>query len=675
MRITWPEFQTWISTLFSRLPAGNHAAPSSKSRQAELEKYEGFFRASFIYLFESDHQLLRFASNLFNDLLLEDARFWQEPVHFILQLKGKLKQEIENAALSSLPDFKETDESAESLYMAAWKVLFPEGREILLNKKKAEQDLLRKRKVTLHKPNPAPLENPAREILFTSNVLLRPPLDNHSELPKNIQKVVDRHRNAAQQFWYDHPIPLDAPAENNEILYGLNGLEQMMAFEKQRGAVGSGQRLTCVLSCSVTHSYLHQVAKSYVQYLMARHGAFENLDLYLFTETDCRKIISKILKPAAERYLQITDEEFPVFGVDGEYGRHYTFLKAIAALWQVLIDPQIKATFKIDLDQVFPQEILVRETGHSALELFKTPLWGAYGRDFKQRDVQLGMIAGALVNASDIEKSLFTPDVPFPHGPEHHEEFVFFSRLPQALSTSVEMMTRYDHPPLDGRKQCLQRIHVTGGTNGILVKSLFAHHPFTPTFMGRAEDQAFILSVFNGKEPLLRYVHQPGLIMRHDKHLFVQKAIKAAENGKIIGDYVRMLYFSAYARMVDPDLSAVKEELAPFTGSFISAIPATIVTLRFILKGLEKAHKESADQIMEFIQTGAKRLKNAMGFTEGNPSPLQKQFEKEKRSWKRYYQTLQALADALERDDEFALKIKNTAQNMVRNAQLHAVKT
>ncbi len=88
--------------------------------------------------------------------------------------------------------------------------------------------------------------------------------------------------------------------------------------------------------------------------------------------------------------------------MDGAYGRHYTFLKAVTALWQVLVDPDVRGTFKIDLDQVFPQAELVAETGASAFEHLETPLWGALGVDPDGRELELGMIAGALVNERDI---------------------------------------------------------------------------------------------------------------------------------------------------------------------------------------------------------------------------------------------------------------------------------
>ena len=92
---------------------------------------------------------------------------------------------------------------------------------------------------------------------------------------------------------------------------------------------------------------------------------------------------------------------------------------------------------------IFPQQTLVEQTGASAFEHFTTALWGANGTNFRGRPVELGMIAGALVNESDIENSLFTPDVRFPELPQLPDQRLFFSVLPQAVSTRAEMMTRY----------------------------------------------------------------------------------------------------------------------------------------------------------------------------------------------------------------------------------------
>jgi len=361
-----------------------------------------------------------------------------------------------------------------------------------------------------------------------------------------------------------------------------------------------------------------------------------------------------------------------MFGVDGEYGRHYSFLKAMAAFWSVFIRPEIEATFKIDLDQVFPQRELVAQTGLSAFEHFTTPLWGAQGVGADGEALDLGMIAGALVNEKDIGISLFTPDVRFPDRPLSPDEHIFFSALPQALSTEAEMMACYGGEGLDGRTNCLQRVHVTGGTNGIRIDSLRRHRPFTPSFIGRAEDQAYLLSALPGAGPRLAYLHKAGLIMRHDKEAFAQTAIQSAKVGTLIGDYLRILYFSAYARALAGDVAEVKRILDPFTGCFISRVPTTVAYLRFALKAASLHESGNQQQALEFVTLGARRIPGALEFVQGEASPLRHCYEQERAGWHLYYDTLSAVEQALTRGDSLALKLRERAAALVARSLVRA---
>ncbi|MFW5644039.1 MAG: hypothetical protein ACOCYQ_08405, partial [Alkalispirochaeta sp.] len=256
------------------------------------------------------------------------------------------------------------------------------------------------------------------------------------------------------------------------------------------------------------------------------------------------------------------------------------------------------------------------------------------------------------VNEKDIAKGLFTPDVPVPREIPPGEGAVFYSKLAMAVSTEAEMMTRYGDLPgsvdadrrgpdthgIDGETSCLQRYHVTGGTNGVLVDHLRRHRPFTPTFVGRAEDQAFILSVLYededarggaaavgatgeasgsgatgeasrpeatgsatrpeaterasgseatgpaGRNPgYLRYLHKPGLIMRHDKEAFAGESIRAATHGRFIGDLARTWIFTRYSEALPWPLEQTKGQIDPFTGSFVTPIPYTIILLRLVI--------------------------------------------------------------------------------------------
>jgi len=558
-------------------------------------------------------------------------------------------------------------------------VFFPEGDEIIAFRKKKQEELRRKRTVRITALNPSPVQDPFSELLLTANVLLTvpsaaQPLQEHA-LSKPLRKTLAAVVREDQRYWFDHPVQIGVPAANNEIIYGLRGLEQALAFEKQRGTGRKEQTITCVLSVSVTHDGLHAIAQRYVQEALQEIGPFTSLRVHVFTERETNRLIDEVLAPAADAYLNEPDARDllrEVIGVDGEYGRHYSFLKAIAAFWQVLINPSIRATFKIDLDQVFPQTELVAETGASALEHFRTPLWGAREIDSRGRPVELGMIAGALVNEKDIGTGLFTPHVPFPSNPTGAEELIFYSTLPQALSTEAEMMTRYDSSTLDGLHACIQRIHVTGGTCGILVDSLRRHRPFTPSFIGRAEDQAYILSVlFKDRELLLRYVHQPGLIMRHDKEAFAGEAIKTAYSGKLVGDYARILWFSAYARALPWPLQETKDLVDPFTGCFISKIPVTITYLRMALKAAA-LFTGNGDQVKasELLYIGTKRLSSIMHYLTARPDPLEKRLQREKKAWDLYYDSMNALEEALARRDPYAVDLQNKAEKLAKDTLL-----
>ncbi|HSK10072.1 MAG TPA: hypothetical protein VK911_10880 [Vicinamibacterales bacterium] len=549
-----------------------------------------------------------------------------------------------------------------------WKVFFPEGGGIRGREDRAMTALRDRRRVAKTTLNRRPIRRPALEMLFTANVLLTVPLDeaHRARVPARLRPAVDAASAERQAFWYDHPIPVGVPAEANEVLYGLRGLDEAVQFEKRRGTVGPDEVATVLLSVSVTHDGLHAIASDYLAGEISRVAPFAHVRLLFFTEAEAGRLARDVLEPAA-RLLLGRDEPGAleaVFGVDGEYGRHYTFLKAIAPLYALLVDPRVRATFKIDLDQVFPQAHLVRETGRSAFENFTTPLWGALGRDADDQPVELGMIAGALVNDRDIERSLFTPDVDFPGRQPAGDELIFWSSVPQALSTRAEMMFRGAESHAENC--CLQRVHVTGGTNGILIDSLRRHRPFTPAFIGRAEDQAYFLSVLHAGEPALRYLHAPGLIMRHDKYSFAAGAVRAAGTGKLVGDYARQLLFSGYARALPWPVERIKAQVDPFTGCFISPMPATVVGLRLALRAARLAAERNEDEAATLLAIGAERLLPllAPGWQDG----LEETYRRERASWHLYFDVLDALESALSRGDQAAAAIADRGRSIFAEA-------
>jgi hypothetical protein len=620
---------------------------------------------------------------------MRESSRWKDLAKFYLSAKRLIHKEIETVC-AGYPDFsdslkalcewlsdpdskKRTEQTTEKI----WSVFFPEGTGIYEARQERIKQLRAKRTVRITALNTSPITDPGRQLLLTSNVLLTVP-DESSPLEGFVLSSDLKHKifqaaRESQSYWYDHPIRIGVKPDQNEVFYGLRGLSEAVAFERIRGNMPA-DKITCVLSVTVTHRGLQKLAKEYLEEEISRFPDLNNINLYAFTEADTELIVKDILVPAAANYLGVNNAEglLGVFGVDGEYGRHYSFLKAVSAYWNVLIDPEIKATFKIDLDQVFPQKELVDQSDASAFEHFKTALWGAHGIDSEGRPVEMGMIAGALVNESDIDKSLFTPDVVFPERTLSPEERVFFSLLPQAVSTEAEMMTRYMSDELDGKKTCIQRIHVTGGTSGILVGSLRRHRPFTPSFIGRAEDQAYILSVLPNPGEKLAYAHESGLIMRHDKASFAHDAIKASASGKLVGDYVRILFFSEYARVLIDDISTLKREVDPFTGCFISMIPTTVVLLRFCLRAASFFIADEDEQGVEFVTMGTSRIQNSLNFVSGKNSLLRQSYIKERFGWNLYYDVLEAVEDGLKNRDPFALELSRKAGDLVRRCLIGA---
>ncbi|MFP4484883.1 MAG: hypothetical protein ACLFO1_08535 [Spirochaetaceae bacterium] len=554
-----------------------------------------------------------------------------------------------------------------------WRVFFPEGAATATDPDGAAETIRRRRRITIESLNPVPITDVAAQVLFTSNVLLTVPESPEAARRLGLSAAATGAILAAleepQDYYYDHPIRMGVAPEHNEVLYGLRNLDAAVDYEKRLGTVAPEARVTVALSVSVTHTSLHAAAREYLSAVAARAGGFDHLTVYAFTEDACRRMVAETLAPQGEAVVR--EELTRIFGVDGEYGRHYSFLKALAAWWNVYIDPEIRATFKIDLDQVFPQERLFEETGRSAFQHLMTDRWGATGVDAHGRTVELGLIAGALVNERDISGGLFTPDVTLPEEVPPGETAVFLNTVPMAVSTRAEMMARYDDS-----STCLQRYHVTGGTNGILVDHLRRYRPFTPTFVGRAEDQAYIMSVLfapdtgggtgdgaggtgdggggtgdggggtgdgAGTAANLRYVHEPGLIMRHDKEAFAGEAIAAAALGRFVGDLVRTVIFSRYAALLPWGFDAIKGELDPFTGAFITRRCYTVVFLRLVLKLAElyQAGRLAGGEAGELLAIARRKLEPLLPTATIDPATvLEAQYESERRGWDRFYAAL-----------------------------------
>ncbi len=498
-----------------------------------------------------------------------------------------------------------------------WGYFCPTAQHANEHPEEMAKTILEKRFLSnLEKAN-IPLQNPEKQLLFTSNVLISPPIDPKSkELPEQFFDEANYFYDQPQNYWYDHPIPLDASIEENELLYGLSELDEALKFEINKGVIDKTSKIDLVLSISVTHTGMEGLAERYVAMLVNEHLDLQHLNIYLFDENRCQKLISAICPG--------NKEAGSAFGVNGSYGRHYSFLKAILAIWQKVVNPDVYFTFKIDLDQIFNQPTLVRKSGKTALQLLSNPYWGGYALDCNGCSVDLGMIAGGLVNEADSNAEEFVPDVKRPNTEkllsQISSKYLFCSQWPQAISTETEIgQIQHNY----------QRVHVTGGTTGISLGSLFKWHPFTPSFISRAEDQAFTLSAF-GYDSYLSHLHAAGLIMRHDKAAFAGRSIEHAADSKAIGDIERILLFSRYSDILSVKQSDIIQHIWPFSSSFISPNSELLAGLIFALDGSIKGGK--------YVQDGAVRLLKSVAFCRND---MEVRLAEEKQGWAAYYNNIQ----------------------------------
>ena len=283
----------------------------------------------------------------FHGFCLKESFGWEK----VQQLREAIKENKKKPPLSG------------ELQDKLWRVFHPEASGILNNEASQRVNLRERRKVNITNLNSKPIRNVPEEVLFTANTLITIPshhkgihaLPIDQELKKRLQMICREK----QKFWDGHPMKIGVEEGKNEILYGLGSLANTLRYEKKIGNVDHDAELSCVLVCfTVTHQGLQGIIKEYIKGEIKKVHNLSRLQIFLFTESDTNRLVREVLLPAACKYFKDSDKPAAllkeIIGVDGRYGRHYSFLKAIAAFWHVFIDRRKRATFKIDLDQAFP---------------------------------------------------------------------------------------------------------------------------------------------------------------------------------------------------------------------------------------------------------------------------------------------------------------------------------
>jgi hypothetical protein len=133
--------------------------------------------------------------------------------------------------------------------------------------------------------------------------------------------------------------------------------------------------------------------------------------------------------------------------------------------------------------------------------------------------------------------------------------------------------------------------------------------------------------------------------MRHDKEAFAGQSMEAARIGKLIGDDVRILVFSAYVAALARsglDGADVHHLLDPFTGCFASPTPQTLVSLRVALRTLRLFGSGRIDDAREYATLAAERVQEALE-TDGDPAIVELALSEERRAWDAYYDAVETI--------------------------------
>jgi hypothetical protein len=183
--------------------------------------------------------------------------------------------------------------------------------------------------------------------------------------------------------------------------------------------------------------------------------------------------------------------------------------------------------------------------------------------------------------------------------------------------------------------------------------------------VGRAEDQAFILSaLFSESGASLRYLHKPGLIMRHDKEAFAAESIKAATHGRFIGDLARTYIYTAYAAALPWGVERTKEEIDPFTGCFVSHVPLSVILLRLLLMcvAMHSDRSESDTSIDTVLDLADRKLSPLIAARGDETVPAR--YKRERGAWNEYY-------DALERAEaRGGADLANRVQSILSDSRI-----
>ncbi len=112
------------------------------------------------------------------------------------------------------------------------------------------------------------------------------------------------------------------------------------------------------------------------------------------------------------------------------------------------------------------------------------------------------------------------------------------------------------------------------------------------------------------------------------------------------------------------DRAAIGRLLDPFTGGFVSAIPQTVVLLRFALRTLRLFAAGELAHAHEYAIDGARRIDEALAVF-GDPAAVADRIRSERTAWGHYYDALDILEAGIAAGGTSALALRTRAIEIV----------